>query len=338
MRGNLILRLALGGDGGGLLGPSGLNRLLCEPSFGVKIPNVSVELGKLGLDSLLLPSRNEQAFLRAKFGYLTLLLCNGHVLGKSLLHSIFDGLSLSLLNCIKGITLRFEVGLSHLALVLFLAERSSSELDGGSLGLLHEDLLLLSLLLSLLGNNFGLVDGLLNRLDLSLHLNGLLLFFFVLLLSLVELLLHLLDLFEDDYLFSFVLARLQLCLSVGDVSGSLLSHLNVMLMVSLILSFVGDIVGGSVVELLALLLKLCLLLDSSRILLESDNFFSNRLFLHCVFFLVLFELNFSFLSLFSRIGYISDLISDLSDDLGLMSYESVGLLDLLEGLVFSLCL
>tara|TARA_B110000285_G_scaffold206369_1_gene244875 strand:- start:700 stop:1113 length:414 start_codon:yes stop_codon:yes gene_type:complete len=110
-----------------------------------------------------------------------------------------------------------------------------------------------------------------------------------------------------------------------------------MLMVSLILSSVGDIVGGSVVELLALLLKLCLLLDSSRILLESDNFFSNRLFLHCVFFLVLFELNFSFLSLFSSIGYISDLISDLSDDLGLMSYESVGLLDLLQGLVFSLC-
>ena len=107
-------------------------------------------------------------------------------------------------------------------------------------------------------------------------------------------------------------------------------------MVSLPLSSVGDVVSGSVVELLALLFKLCCLLDSSRILLESNNLLSNCLFLHVVFFLVLFELLFSLLSLNSSVGNISDLLSDLRDLLSLMSNEGVGLLDLLEGLVLSL--
>ena len=107
-------------------------------------------------------------------------------------------------------------------------------------------------------------------------------------------------------------------------------------MVSLPLSSVGDVVGGSVVELLALLFKLCCFLDSSCILLESNNLLSNRLFLHVVFFLVLFELLFSLLSLNSSVGYIRDLFSNLRDLLGLMSNEGVGLLDLLESLVLSL--
>jgi hypothetical protein len=102
-----------------------------------------------------------------------------------------------------------------------------------------------------------------------------LLFLNVLLLSLVELLLHLLDFLEQDDFFSFVLGSLDLSLPVGDVFGGLLFHLDEVLMVLLILSSIGHIVSGSVVELCALLLELSLLLSGSGILLESENLFSN---------------------------------------------------------------
>lgn len=105
LSGNLILGLASGGNWGSFSGSGSLNLLLSKSCFRIKIPNLCVKLSYLLLNSLLLPSSDKQAFLRAKLSNFTLLLGDGHISCKYFLLLILDSLSLGFLDVVSGISL-----------------------------------------------------------------------------------------------------------------------------------------------------------------------------------------------------------------------------------------